>query len=137
MKKNNNIRSTGWAHTKEYPHKRHPALFRKKSGDDIEYVTFTHSEKVDFDKYKKTLPKEKHDVVHTLKLNVNIDKSQKGDGKYSRVIPRVYDGKRSSLGKGTNGYKLDKSDHPLIDSIFKTGKRYSVPKTSNSKKKWK
>ena len=75
-KKNIRKRSTGWAHTKKYPHKNHPAYFRKTGQDDIEYVTFTHSEKVDFDKENKGKPIEKHDVVKTRKLKVNIDKSE-------------------------------------------------------------
>ena len=137
MKKNNNRRNTGWAYTKFYPHKSHPAYFRKQGGDNIEYVTFTHSGIVDFDEHKKTLPKEKHDVVKTEKLLFNIGKNKKGDSNYSHVVPRVYIGKRSSLGRGTNEFKLHKDDHPLIDLIFRTGKRYSVRTTSNSKKKWK
>ena len=44
-KNNRNRKNTGWARTKEYPHKKHPATYRRKStgSDDIEYITFTHS----------------------------------------------------------------------------------------------
>lgn len=133
-KKNNRKRSTGWAHTKQFPHKRHPAFFRKTGQDDIEYVTFTHSEKVDFDKDNKVKPIEKHDIVKTRKLNVNIDKTERKKGKYSHVIPRVYEGKRSALGTGTNMYKLAEEDKPIIDTIFKNGKRYRVPYTGSKPK---
>ena len=48
MSKNNRKRPTGWAWTKKYPHERHPATYRRKDGDEIEYITFTHSDEVDF-----------------------------------------------------------------------------------------
>ena len=130
-KKNNRKRSTGWAHTKQFPHKRHPAYFRKTGQDDIEYVTFTHSEKVDFDKDNKAKPIEKHDIVETRRLKVNIDKTEKNKGEYSHVVPRVYEGKRSALGAGTNTYKLAEDDKPTVDYIFKKGKRNKVPRTGN------
>ena len=133
-KKNNRKRSTGWAHTKKYPHKNHPAYFRKTGQDDVEYITFTHSEKVDFDKDNKRKPIEKHDVVKTRKLKVNIDKTEENKGEYSHVVPRVYEGKRSALGVGTSKYKLAEEDKPTVDDIFKNGKRYKVPRTGNKPK---
>lgn len=133
-KKNNRKRSTGWAHTKKYPHKNHPAYFRKTGQDDVEYITFTHSEEVDFDKDNKRKPVEKHDVVKTCKLKVNIDKTEKNKGEYSHVVPRVYEGKRSALGAGTNKYKLAEDDRTTVDYIFKNGKRYKVPRTGNKPK---
>lgn len=133
-KKNNRKRSTGWAHTKKYPHKNHPAYFRKTGQDDVEYVTFTHSREVDFDKDNKVKPIEKHDIVKAQKLKVNIDKTEKNKGEYSHVVPRVYEGKRSALGAGTNTYKLAEDDKPTVDYIFKNGKRYKVPRTGNKPK---
>ena len=97
-------------------------------------MTFTHSEKVEFDKNKKAKPIEKHDIVVTRKLNINIDKTEKKKGQYSHVIPRVYEGKRSALGTGTNTYKLAEEDKPTVDDIFKNGKRYKVPRTGNKPK---
>ena len=49
-KNNRNRKNSGWARTKEYPHKKHPATYRRKGSgsDDIEYITFTHSSEVDF-----------------------------------------------------------------------------------------
>lgn len=133
-KKNNRKRSTGWAHTKKYPHKNHPAYFRKTGQDDVEYVTFTHSYEVDFDKDNKAKPIEKHDIVKAQKLKVNIDKTEKNKGEYSHVVPRVYEGKRSALGAGTNKYKLAEDDKTTVDYIFKNGKRYKVPRTGNKPK---
>ena len=127
-------RKTDWAHTKEVPHKNHPAYFKKKGGDNIEYVTFTHSNSVDFDK-DSNKPLEEHDIVETRQLQVNIDKTKKGSDEKSHVVPRVYIGTRSSLGKGTNKFELSELDEPLIDEIFKTAPRYPIPKTSNSKQK--
>lgn len=133
-KKNNRKRSAGWAHTKKYPHKNHPAYFRKTGQDDVEYVTFTHSCEVDFDKDNKAKPIEKHDIVKAQKLKVNIDKTEKNKGEYSHVVPRVYEGKRSALGAGTNKYKLAEDDKTTVDYIFKNGKRYKVPRTGNKPK---
>lgn len=130
-KNNNRKRSTGWAHTKKYPHKNHPAYYRKTGQDDVEYITFTHSDKVDFDKDNKSKPIERHDIVRTRKLNENIDKTDNKKGEYSYVVPRVYEGKRSALGAGTNKYKLSEEDKPIVDTIFKNGKRYKVPRTGN------
>jgi len=120
----NRKRSTGWAYTKKYPHKNHPAYYRKQKDNDIEYVTFTHSEVVDLGKEK----------VPTKKLNKNIDYKNKGENRYSHVLPRVYEGERSALGKGTNDFKLDKSDKATVDKIFATGKRYPVPRTGGKDK---
>lgn len=128
-------RQTGWAHTKKYPHKNHPAYFRKTGQDEVEYITFTHSEKVDFDKDSKSKPMEKHDIVITQKLSKNIDKSEAGEGRFSHAIPRVYEGARSALGAGTNKYKLANEDKPIIDNIFKNGKRYKVAHKGNKPKK--
>lgn len=125
-KKNNRKRSTGWAKTKWYPHKKHPAFYKREGQDDIEYVTFTHSKKVTFPSGES---------IDTVDLDYNIDYSNKGDHRYSHVVPRVYKGKRSALGKDTNEYRLEKSDRDKVDKIFTTGKRYPVPHTGNSIKK--
>lgn len=97
-------------------------------------MTFTHAKIVDFDKDNKKKPPEKHDIVKTRRLKVNIDKTEKNKGDYSHVIPRVYEGKRSALGAGTNKYKLSEKDKPIIDDIFKKGKRYKVPYTGSKPK---
>lgn len=119
-------RKTGWAHTKWYPMKRHPAYYKREGKDDIKYVTFTHSAEVKF---------ENGDHEKTERLNVNIDRKPKKNDGYSHIVPRVYHGKRSALGKETNEYRLDKSDYSKVESVFKSGKVYYVSRTSNSKKK--
>jgi len=68
-----------------------------------------------------------------LKLNKNIKKDENGRNSY--VVPRVYEGKRSSLGKGTNEFKLDKSDYSLINSVFSNSKRVVLSKHNDFKNK--
>ncbi len=113
-----NSRSTGWAKTRKFPHTSHPAFYRWKnsSSDDISYVTFTHSNPA----------KINNEYVETVPLKTNIRKT--GDNSTSHVVPRVYEGKRSSLGKRTDEYRIAKEDQPTIDKIFKTAPRYPVPK---------
>ena len=111
-------KKTGWANTRKFPHKNHPAYFRKKDKDDIEYVTFTHSITVDLEDEKQ---------VPTRELNKNIDYKSKGDERLSRVVYRVYEGTRSSLGMKTNKYKLDKLDVPIVDGVFKNAPRRRPP----------
>lgn len=112
--KKKRIKKDGWAITKRKPHKNHPAYYRKKGSNDndIEYVTFTHSKKVDFN----------GNEVVTIRLNKNINKKE-NDTKYSHVVPIVYDGKRDSLGKKTNDFYLSKDDYDLVMDIFKNASK--------------
>ena len=133
--KNNRGRSTGWARTKKFPHARHPAFYKKKSkNNEIEYITFTHSDEVDFDSDNENKPIEHHDIVKPRKLSKNISKN-KGDKKDSYVVPRVYEGQRSALGQNTDEFGYDNSDKAIIDDVFNNAPRYKVPFTSNSNKK--
>lgn len=116
-------RSDGWAITSFSSHKRHPAYYRKKN-DNIEYVTFTHSEEVAFSPTDK---------VRTKKLKHNIDKKSK-DSRYSHVVPRVYYGSRDSLGRETNKYSLDKEDRPLIEGGFRSWERRPSPAKKKPRK---
>lgn len=115
----NHKKNKGFATTNKFPHKKHPAYFRKTGEDEIEYVTFTHSDIVN-------LINEKN--VPTRRLDVSVDYKNKGDNKYSHVVERVYMGKRSSLGKGTNQYKLDKKDIDKVKDVFENATRRIVPK---------
>ncbi len=123
-------KENGFAETKEYPHKKHPAKFKKKRGSDmVIYITFTHSEEVDMgDK-----------TIQTIPLNSNINHKERGtkrkDGKpnISYAYPKVYVGTRSALGKGTDKYSLTEADKALVDELFKLLPQEQVPKTSNSK----
>ena len=125
-KKRRAAKKTGWARTKRYPLKRHPAYYKRQGKDDIQFVTFTHSDEVKFDNGERE---------RTMKLNVNINRNKKGEKDFSHVVPRVYEGKRSALGEEVDEYRLSKEDYDKVDSVFKTGKVYPVPYTSNSKKK--
>lgn len=134
-KKRKHSRNTsGFAETKEYPHKKHPAKFKKKRGSDkVEYITFTHSAEVEIDNI----------VVTTKPLNSNINPkergtlNEKGEPNISYAYPKVYVGKRSALGKGTEKYSLVEADRKIVDELFATLPREEVPETSNSKKKGK
>ncbi len=126
-KMNRKKRRTGFAYTKKVPHKNHPAYYRKKENvrDDIEYVTFTHSSNVKFsDK----------DVVEAEPLKYDIDYKNKGDKRYSHVVKRVFDGKRSALGKDTTDYRLDEEDRLIVDEVFKTAPRRRVAYTGSKEK---
>lgn len=60
----------GFAKTKEDPHRMHPAFYRKKSSDEIDYVTFTHSPIV-YD--EKGNP-----IAVTIPLTSNISPKERG-----------------------------------------------------------
>ncbi len=116
-------KKSGFARTKTYPHKRHPANYRKKDNDLIEYVTFTHSDEVLIGNQK----------IKTKSLSKNIDKRKQGEG-VSKVLPIVFEGKRSSLGKEEKLY-LSKEDFLIVEEIFKSSPHKKVPITKNSKQK--
>ena len=118
-------RKNGFARTKRYPLLNHPAYYRKKDTDNIEYVTFTHLEEVDLEDEK----------IKTIKLIVNICKTEKEIDKYSYVVPRVYIGKRSSLKDEIHNFSIDKIDKPIIVEIFNKSERYPIKYTNNSKNK--
>ena len=123
-------RNYGWALTKHYPHKRHPAFWRRKgkSKDDIEYLTFTHSSKVELDD---------EGVVETLPLTDNISPAERKknatlpaeERRISYVMPFVYDGERSALGEKTEDFSFVPEDYKLVQEHFNTLPRKTVPKT--------
>ncbi len=113
-KKKNRKRLTGWARTKEYPHKKHPATYHRKGSNEIEYITFTHSKEVDFGKKGK---------VRTIPLLDNIsplerEKNKKYGKNRSYAYPRVFIGKRSALGKETDEFNPVDSDKEYIKKMF-------------------
>lgn len=114
--------NSGWAFTKKYPHRNHPAKFNKEGKDDIKYLTFTHSSEV-------TLPD--GTKVTTIPLTSNINKNERGDAK-SYVFPKVYKGKRSALGKGTNDFSLTSIDKKLVDKLFDELPVENVSKTGGA-----
>jgi hypothetical protein len=124
-KKNRNRKdSTGWAETKRVPHVKHPAFYKKKGQDDVDYVTFTHSLDVDLDGKK----------IEALPLKSNINKNERGKS-ISHVLPKVYRGKRSALGKDTDKYSLTKEDRIIVDDVFENCPVEYVKFTGNSKDK--
>ncbi len=132
--KKNRKRLTGWAWTKKYPHENHPATYHRKGSNEIEYITFTHSKEVDFGKKGK---------VHTIPLSDNISplerEKNKRHGKMhgenrSYVYPKVYDGKRSALGKETDEFNPVDSDKEYIKKMFEVFPREQVPLTGGKGK---
>ena len=119
-------KSGGFADTKNYPHKRHPAKYNRLRGDFVEYITFTHSDLVELDnKEYETIP---------LTSNIN-EQERKKTKNISYVFPKVFVGKRSSLGKENKNYSLVKKDNEIVNNLFKTLPRENVPYSTNSKKK--
>lgn len=127
-KKTRPSKKRGWADTTTYPHKNHPAHYRKCSldGDAIDYLTFTHSPCVDLG--KKCVP--------TIPLSDSVSKSEReqkrrgvlpADKARSYVFPRVYHGKRSALGKESTKYEPTAADARTIDALFETLEHENVP----------
>ena len=58
----------GWAKTKFFPHKRHPARYKRVGKDEVEYLTFTHSPKVDLGEGKE---------VDTIPLTSNVSEEER------------------------------------------------------------
>lgn len=118
-------RKAGWADTTAYPHKNHPAHYRRcsKDRDAIDYLTFTHSSRVDLGKKQ----------VYTIPLSESISKAERtrnragADKKRSYVYPRVFHGKRSALGKESDKYEPTEEDAQTIDALFATLEHEDVP----------
>lgn len=123
---------TGWARTKKTPHENHPAFFKRdnRDSDRIKYVTFTHSQEVNLEGA----------VIKTIKLNNNISNSPKEEGRDTYVFPRVYEGKRSSLGGNASEFKFSSSEdknliHNMIDTMPTIKINYISNSSSKNKKK--
>ena len=115
----------GFAQTKEEPHKNHPAFYKKKNQDEIDYVTFTHSSEI---KDKKG-----NIVEKTIPLTGNIDPEEKNRKSY--IYPKSYEGKRSSLGEERPDLSLNTKDKKIVLDSLETLPKEKVKKTSNSKNK--
>lgn len=116
----------GFAATKEEPHKKHPAFYRKNSSNDIDYITFTHSTDVDDENGNQT--------IKTIPLTSNINPKERGK-RISYMYPKSYKGKRSALGKEETKYSLTKEDKKIVLDALDTLPKEQIKKTSNSKKK--
>ena len=135
MAKKNQPRRSGWAYTKWYPHKNHPAFWRKKgrAKDDIEYLTITHSSKITFDDGVSVegLPLSDSISPKEREENKGLPKGQKRN---SYVVPYVYEGKRSSLGTKTNEFSFLPEDYQTIQRRFSELPRKKVPQTGGQRK---
>lgn len=126
-KKNSRKRkSTGWAKTKWYPHGRHPAHYRSKGGDEIEYITFTHSPEVQLKggKVERTVPM--LDNVSKTEREENKRKGLKAGENRSYAYPKVYEGKRSALGAESEEFEPVPFDNARIGKMYEVLDRKSV-----------
>lgn len=123
MSKNNRKRS-GFADTKEVPHKKHPAYYKNRKGDDIEYLTFTHHDLVNLGNKE----------IKTRSLSSNINPKERGKS-ITYVYPKVYRGKRGALGKRRDDLSFVDKDKEIIEQLFNELPVEEINYTSNSKKK--
>lgn len=131
-KKNNRKRkSTGWAFTKWFPHGNHPAHYRKKDkgGDNVEYITFTHSPEVDMPNGKKVRTVPMLDNVSKKEREENRRKGLKAGENRSFAYPKVYEGKRSALGAESDEFDPVPFDNARIGKMYEVFPREQVPKT--------
>lgn len=135
-KKNNRKRTTGWAHTKNYPHESHPATYRRKGvgSDEIEYLTFTHSDKVQLrnGKVEQTVPL--LDNISPAERKENKTLGRKFGENRSYAYPKVYEGKRSALLNETKEFEPVEFDKKRIKKMFEIFPRENVPVTGGKSK---
>lgn len=135
-KKRRSRKNAGWARTKEYPHKKHPATYRRKSSgsDEIEYITFTHSPEVDFGEKGKIRTVPMLDNISPAERKKNRAEGKKPGENRSYAYPKVYEGKRSALGKETDEFDPVDFDKKRIGKMFETFPREKVPVTGGKSK---
>lgn len=127
MKRNSKQNKSGFADTKRYPHKGHPANYRRTGRDSIEYITFTHTPdivKINGKEYK------------VIPLTSNIDPYERKTTKNkSYAIPKKFIGKRSALGEEKYNLSFVKKDKKIVDNLFKELPTENVIYSKNKKKK--
>lgn len=115
--------------TKQYPHKKHPAKYRYDNNDEVKYITFTHSPEIELNDGQ---------TIQTVPLSENISpeerKKNKQEGKKrgenrSYAYPKVFKGKRSSLGSETTKFKPTEFDKKRINKMFEIFPEENVPVT--------
>lgn len=131
---NNRKRKSGWAKTKSYPHRRHPANYVRKVGDKIEYITFTHASEI-------KLPNGA--VLQSIPMSDNVSKKEREkasrEGKSrlenrSYAYPVVFVGQRSALHNEVVGeFKPTPFDKARIETMFKILPRVDIKFTGNNK----
>ena len=119
----------GFAKSKKHIHgeKPHPVYYKKKSrkDDDIEYITLSHQQNIKLNDGRE---------ITAIELEDNINPSERGSDKKSHVVPIVYEGKRSSLGKNENSYSFTEKVKTVIDRIFMTAPKEKAPQKNKKKK---
>ena len=136
-KKNNRKRkSSGWAYTKDYPHASHPSAYRRKrsNSDSIEYITFTHSDMVDFGAKGKVRTVPLLDNISPVERRKNKEQGKKFGENRSYAYPKVFVGKRSALHKETDEFAPVDFDKKRINKMFEVFPRENVPITGGKKK---
>lgn len=135
-KKNNRKRKTGWAFTTWFPHGRHPAHYRHtdKGNEEIEYITFTHSPEIQLKggKVERTVPM--LDNISKKEREENKRKGLKQGENRSFAYPKVYEGKRSALGKESDGFAPVPFDDARIGKMYEVFPHENVPKTGGKTK---
>ena len=131
-KKNNRKRKkTGYAETKEVPHRKHPANYKNIGKNKVEYITFTHHEVVEINGKKYiTIPLTDNIDKKEQKLNKNRDKKI-----ISHAYPTVFVASRSALGSEVKKFSLVEQDKKIVSNLFQVLPKQKVSYTSNSKKK--
>ena len=134
-KKNNRKRSTGWAHTKKYPHERHPANYIRKVGDKIEYITFTHSPEVHLSNGAVIQTVPMADNVSKKEREANKRKGLKRGDNRSYAYPVVFEGRRSALhSEIVDEFEPTPFDKARIETMFKIFPRVNVVSTGGGGK---
>lgn len=127
----------GWARTKSFPHERHPATYRRKKSksDDVEYITFTHSEEVDMGRKGKIRTVPLLDNISPKERENNRAKGLKQGENRSYAFPKVYSGKRSALGSESNDFNPVDFDKKRIEKMFEVFPHENVPTIKGRTKK--
>jgi hypothetical protein len=137
-KKKNRSRkgNSGWAHTKKFPHESHPARYRRvnENGDEVEYITFTHSSEVDLGNRGKVQTVPLSDNISPAERQKNRAEGKKFGENRSYAYPKVYQGKRSTLHKETDEFDPVDSDKKRIEKMFEVFPREKVPVTGGKTK---
>ena len=134
-KKNNRKRTTGWARTAFFPHKKHPATYRRKGvgSDEIEYLTFTHKDEVDLSNKKvRTVPM--LDNISPAERRKNKEQGKKPGENRSYAYPKVFVGKRSALKEESDEFDPVEFDKDRIKTMFDIFPRENVPVTGGKTK---
>lgn len=128
-------RRSGWARTKDYPHKKHPAHYKRvgPGNDDIEYITFTHSKLVEIG----------GNEIETIPLSDNISPAEREKNKKENIptednrsyaYPKVYKGKRSALKEEVNEFDPVTADKEMIADLYNILPKENVPMTGGKGK---